>query len=151
MLIVEPVLGFLCAISVSFKMPTLHHLPSEGTLKYQRNISFEDQVGTWLSRSGWEVFYPRTDHGHKTDVLVSSGPNFYRLQVKTLCKACPDQIVQNKWRDSQVDYVIYFIPEEGFGYVVKPFKERCRMLSRTSHIRFKSTDQDFCQAFHRIN
>lgn len=55
-------------------------------MKYQRNVSFEDQVGSWLLKSGWQVFYPKSDHGHKTDLLVSNGPNFYRIQVKTLEK-----------------------------------------------------------------
>lgn len=131
-------------------MPTLHTMPPEGTLKYQRNISFEDQVGTWLSRSGWEVFYTRTDHGHKTDVLVSNGPKFYRLQVKTLCKSDPNQIVQNKWRESRVDYVIYFVHDQEFGYVIKPFEDPQMKLNRTSHIRFVSSNKDFCHAFHRM-
>lgn len=131
-------------------MPKLQSLPSEGTLKYQRNVSFEDQVGTWLLKCGWQVFYPKSDHGHKTDLLVSNGPNFYRIQVKTLEKADCHQWVQNKWQGSGVDYVIYFVHHEGFGYVCRPFTASRMRLCKLSHVRFKANDEDFCRAFETI-
>lgn len=131
-------------------MPKLQILPPEGTLKYQRNISFEDQVGSWLLKSGWQVFYPKSDHGHKTDLLVSNGPNFYRIQVKTLEKPDCNQIVQNKWQGSFVTYVVYFIHNTDFGYVVRAFNKPQMALSRTSHIRFNTIDVDFCRAFENI-
>lgn len=131
-------------------MPKLHILPPEGTLQYQRNVSFEDQVGSWLLKSGWQVFYPKSDHGHKTDLVVSNGPNFYRIQVKTLVKPDSNQVVQNKWQGSLVDYVVYFVHEKGFGYVVRAFENSQMVLSRTSHVRFNASDVDFCRAFQRI-
>jgi hypothetical protein len=33
---------------------------------------------------GLQVFLPLLDHGHKTDLLVSDGPNDYRIQIKTI-------------------------------------------------------------------
>jgi hypothetical protein len=33
---------------------------------------------------GWQVFVPLLDHGHKTDLLVSDEPNYYRIQIKTI-------------------------------------------------------------------
>lgn len=131
-------------------MPKLHTLPPEGTLQYQRNVSFEEQAGSWLLKDGWQVFYPKCDHGHKTDLLVSNGPDFFRIQVKTLCKPDCNQVVQNKWKGSDVHYVIYFIHDEGHGYVVRPFKESEMVLNRTSHVRFKRNDVDFCRAFQQI-
>lgn len=131
-------------------MPKLHVLPPEGTMQYQRNVSFEEQVGTWLLKSGWQVFYPKSDHGHKTDLVVSNGPNFYRIQVKTLTKLDCNQVVVNKWQGSLVDYVVYFVHDAGFGYVVRAFENPHMILSRTSHVRFNASDADFCRAFQKI-
>ena len=49
-----------------------------------KNVSFESQAVTWLMQDGWQVFLPLLDYGHKTDILISDGPNYYRVQVKTV-------------------------------------------------------------------
>jgi hypothetical protein len=37
-----------------------------------------------LMQDGWQVFSPILDHGHQTDLLISDGPNYYRMQIKTV-------------------------------------------------------------------
>jgi hypothetical protein len=51
-----------------------------------KNVSFESQVVTWLMQDGWQVFLPLLDHGHKTDILISDGPNYYRRLRDLVCK-----------------------------------------------------------------
>lgn len=48
------------------------------------NTSFENLVITWLMQDGWQVFTPVLDHGHKTDVLISDGQQYFRIQIKTV-------------------------------------------------------------------
>lgn len=130
-------------------MPVLH-LPSQGTLQYQENVSFENQVATWLLKHGWEVYYPMCDHGHQTDLLVSNGLSFFRLQVKTLKKPGFEQVVVNKWANSRVDYVIYFIHNQSVGCIARAFSEAQIPLYRTSHVRFRTAEESFCRAFALI-
>ncbi len=47
-------------------------------------------------QDGWQVFVPMLDHGNKTDILISDGPNYYRIQVKTVDSSGEDHIIENK-------------------------------------------------------
>lgn len=82
--------------------------------------------------------------------LVSNGLGFYRLQVKTLKKPGFEQVVVNKWAGSRVDYVIYFIHNQAAGCIARAFDESEIPLYRTSHIRFRTTEESFCSAFASI-
>lgn len=49
-----------------------------------------------------------------------------------------------------MDYLVYFVHDAGFGYVVRAFEKPHMILSRTSHVRFNASDADFCRAFQKI-
>lgn len=55
-----------------------------GTHQALKNTSYESTVVSWLMHDGWQVFLPILDNGHQTDILISDGPNYYRIQVKTV-------------------------------------------------------------------
>jgi len=78
--------------------------------KHYQNHSFETLAASWLTADGWEVLVPMIDHGRKTDIVVSDGKKFYRIQVKSLECSNESVVVENKWSnaDSTIDYVIYF-------------------------------------------
>ncbi len=78
------------------------------THQAMKNVSFEMVVASNLMQDGWQVFTPILDHGHQTDLLISDGPNYYRVQVKTVAAKGDDHVVENHWKDSDVDVVIYF-------------------------------------------
>ena len=72
-----------------------------------QNSSFESLVVSWLMRDGWQVFIPILDNGHKTDLLISDGPKYYRIQVKTVDAATESVVVENRWPESNLDCVVY--------------------------------------------
>lgn len=72
----------------------------------------------------------------KTDLLVSDGNNFYRIQVKTVESHDESHVVGNKWGDTKIDYVIYFSRTENWGYILKPFNQRRKRLNSAGSIRF---------------
>lgn len=117
-----------------------------------QNMSFEQKTIAWLMSDGWEVYAPIVDNGHKTDILISDGPNYYRIQIKTVSgDGGKDQKIQNKWGDSGVDVVIYYARESEWGYVAPAFKGKKRALNYKEHIYFNSTKRkDFLKAFHAI-
>ena len=53
-------------------------------------------------QDGWQVFSPVLDNGHQTDILISDGPNFHRLQVKTIDSSDEEAKIENRWKDSHV-------------------------------------------------
>ena len=55
-----------------------------GTHQALKNTAYEIRLVSWLMHDGWQVFLPILDHGHSTDILISDGPNYYRIQVKTV-------------------------------------------------------------------
>lgn len=65
-------------------MPRRLTQTQKGTHQALKNTSFESMVVSWLMQDGWQVFLPILDHGHQTDILISDGPNYYRIQVKTV-------------------------------------------------------------------
>jgi hypothetical protein len=107
-------------------------------------------VACWLMNDGWEVYAPMLDHGHKTDLLISDGPNFHRLQVKTFASTRDNQHIQNCWQGSNVDYLILFARNGDWGILAPAFKCQSRKLLHETHRKFKSTKRDFLRQFHQI-
>jgi hypothetical protein len=97
-----------------------------GTHQVLINSSYESRVVSWLMQDGWQIFTPILDHGHQTDILISDGPNYYRVQVKTIDAKSEDQLVENKWKESNVDCVIFFARNSNWGYVAPAFTQNRR-------------------------
>lgn len=127
------------ALAKSYK----HHYQSQ---------SFENLAASWFTADGWEVLVPVIDHGRKTDLVVSDGTVYYRIQVKSLETADENVEVTNRWSDgdAHIDYVIYFSRTSHWGYIIKPFKQHQKKLNTEGHIRFHQHPKHFSQAFARI-
>lgn len=107
-------------------MPRRMTQTKTGTHQALKNTSFESMVVSWLMQDGWQVFIPILDHGHQTDILISDGPSYYRIQVKTVNATGDDHIVQNCWENSCVDVVVYFARNSNWGVIAPGFKEKER-------------------------
>ena len=121
-----------------------------GTHKALKNISFESMVISWLMQDGWQVFTPILDNGHQTDILISDGPNYHRVQVKTVEASGENHVVENSWKDSNVDVVIYFARNSTWGYITPAFSQNKRKLNHDAHQRFNQTKKEFLKAFHTL-
>ncbi len=99
---------------------------------------------------GWQVFVPVLDHGHRTDILISDGPNYYRIQVKTVSTKGEDQFVSNRWADSNVDFVVFFARDSNWGVITPAFVETKRRINHKEHRKFKQTRKDFLREFHQM-
>ena len=132
-------------------MPRRLTQTKEGTLQTLKNMSYESTVISWLMYGGWQVFNPVVDNGHKTDVLISDGPNYYRIQIKTLSASGEDHLVNNQWEDCNIDYIIYFARNSTWGYIAQAFNEKSRHLNHPSHARFESNSRRiFLKEFNKI-
>ena len=131
-------------------MPRRLTATKDGTHKVLKNISYESTVVGWLLHDGWQVFTPVVDNSHKTDVLISDGPNYHRVQVKTLESASEDTVVENRWKDSNVDVVVFFAKNSDWGYVIPAFTENSRKLKTDGHQKFKANKAEFLKAFHKV-
>ena len=135
-----------------------------GTAQVLTNVSFESLVVSWLMRDSWQVFIPMLDHAHRTDILISDGPNYYRLQVKTMDttdKKEKDIKIENKWDKSYLDksdpdyseshlnYIVWFARNPTYGYVMPAFSEKQRKLQTEGHSRFDD-GKSFLKAFHEL-
>jgi hypothetical protein len=107
-------------------------------------------VVSWLMQDGWQVFLPVLDHGHQTDILISDGPNYFRVQVKTICTKGDNQIVHNQWKDSNIDCVVYFARDSNWGFIAPAFSDDNRPINHKSHVKFKQGRKEFLKAFHKI-
>lgn len=117
-----------------------------------KNMSYESMAISWLMYDGWQVFTPILDNGHQTDILISDGPNYYRIQIKTVEVSGEDHIVDNKWEDSNVNYVIYFARNSTWGVVAPAFTDKKRALNHDEHIRFEANSRtQFLKALHTID
>ena len=121
-----------------------------GTAKNHKNHSFELLVATWLMQAGWQVFVPLLDDAHCTDLLVSDGPKFYRLQIKTLERQDEACKVANRWKTGEIDYVVFFAKNSNWGYICPAFSSNERRLNHPDHKRFQQTRKEFLAAFHTI-
>jgi hypothetical protein len=119
------------------------------THQAMKNTSYESMVVSWLMQDGWQVFLPVLDHGHQTDLLISDGPNYYRVQVKTI-ETNGENIIENKWGDSNVDVVVYFARNSNWGVITPAFTEQKRPLEHKEHRKFKQSLKDFLKEFHQI-
>jgi len=131
-------------------MPRRMTATKDGTRKAMKNVSYESQVAGWLMQDGWQVFTPLLDNGHSTDLLVSDGPYFYRIQVKTVEASGDDHYVSNKWKDCDLDVVIVFARNSNWGYVMPAFSTNRRKLNHDGHQRFQNGKNDFLKAFHKL-
>lgn len=121
-----------------------------GTHNILKNTSFEIMVVSWLMQDGWQVFVPMLDNGHKTDILISDGPNYFRIQIKTVEAKGDSHIVQNQWADSNVNIVVFFARNSNWGVIAPAFSEKERPLNHASHRKFTQTKREFLREFHQI-
>ena len=108
----------------------------------------KSMVVSWLMQDGWQVFIPILDHGHHTDLLISDGPNYHRLQVKTVEATNDAHLVQNCWEGSNVDLVIYFVRNSNWGVIAPAFTEKRRHLNHQGHRKFQQNRKCFLREFH---
>ncbi|WP_448550871.1 hypothetical protein [Thalassotalea montiporae] len=117
-----------------------------------KNMSYESLVISWLMYDGWQVFTPILDNGHQTDILISDGPNYWRIQIKTVEASGEDQVVENRWENSDVDYVVFIARNSTWGYIAPAFEEKRRPLKHPEHARFESNSRtQFLKEFHKID
>lgn len=131
-------------------MPRRLTQTKSGTHQAMKNTSFESMVVSWLMQDGWQVFLPILDHGHQTDILISDGPNYYRIQVKTVEATGDEHIVHNAWSESNVDVVVYFARNSNWGVIAPAFKDDKRPLNHESHRKFEQNKKDFLREFHLL-
>lgn len=65
-------------------MPLRKASIKRGTRQVLKNTAYVLEVAAWLLHDGWEVYQPFLDNGHCTDLLMSDGLNFHRIQIKTV-------------------------------------------------------------------
>jgi hypothetical protein len=131
-------------------MPVRNSNPANQSLKHYKSLSYETLAASWLLNDGWDVFMPMIDHGLKTDFVISDGDGFYRIQVKSLESNIENVIVENKWGDAKIDYIIYFSRTANWGYITLPFRQCRKKLNSTGHIRFHQHPKNFVKAFNKI-
>tara|TARA_R110002050_G_scaffold17413_9_gene51780 strand:+ start:4600 stop:4962 length:363 start_codon:yes stop_codon:yes gene_type:complete len=117
-------------------MPRSLTATKSGTHQVLKNSSFESMVVGWLMQDGWQVFIPILDNGHQTGILISDGPHYYRIQIKTVEAAGDSHVVENRWKDCNVDVVVFFVRNSNWGYVTPGFyrKQAPAKPSRTSKV-----------------
>ncbi|TFH08323.1 MAG: hypothetical protein E4H07_07860 [Nitrosomonadales bacterium] len=131
-------------------MPVKNSHINECALAAHKQLSFESLVASWLTFDGWEVLIPAIDHGKKTDLVVADGSSYYRIQVKSIESRYEATFVENKWKGSKIDYVIYFSRNEEWGYITPAFQECRRKLNSLGHIRFHKHQTNFLKAFKKV-
>ena len=89
-------------------MPVRQTALKEQTLSQYKNHSYEFLLLSWLLSDGWDASMPSLDVYAKTDIQILDGRTLYRIQVKSLDSANDNIVVENKWDDADIDYVIYF-------------------------------------------
>ncbi len=133
-----------------FTMPVPQTSLKEQILTQYKNHSYEYLLLSWLLMGGWEASKPSVDLGLKTDVQVSDGRILYRIQVKSLDSLDDNIIVENKWNDVDIDFVVYFSKNADWGYIAPAFKEKKKSLKSPDHIRFHQHPKCFLKAFTKI-
>ncbi len=118
------------------------------THQAMKNSSYESIVVSWLMQDGWQVFLPVLDHGHQTDILLSDGPLYHRIQIKTVEASSDSHVVFNKWDNSHVDLVVYFARNSNWGVLAPAFEEEKRPLNHQTHRKFLNDKKAFLKEFH---
>lgn len=131
-------------------MPVRKTALKEQTLIQYKNHSYEYLLLSWLLMGGWEASKPSVDLGLKTDVQVSDGRILYRIQVKSLDSTDENILVENKWEDADIDFVVYFSKNADWGYIAPAFKEKRKQLKSSNHIRFHQHPKCFLKAFSKV-
>ena len=131
-------------------MPRIITKTKDDTHQTMKNMSYESMVVSWLMQDGWQVFLPVLDNGHQTDILISDGPSYYRVQIKTVAAKSEDHMVTNKWENSNVDVVIFFARNSNWGVIAPAFSEKERPLNHESHRRFIQDRKEFLREFHQL-
>jgi len=131
-------------------MPVRRTATKAQTHQAMKNASYESRLVSWLMQDGWQIFTPILDHGHKTDILISDGPNYHRIQVKTVEVKSEAQLVENKWNGSHIDIVVYFARNSNWGYIAPAFGTNKQRLNADGHIRFEKNKNSFLKAFHKF-
>jgi hypothetical protein len=131
-------------------MPRRTTASKPDTAKHLKNHSFETLVAAWFTQARWQVFIPLFDHGHCTDLLISDGPKYYRIQVKTIEAQKENVKVENKWSHSNVQFVALFAKNSNWGYIFPAFAEKRKRLNAEGHERFQQNRHDFLKAFHSL-
>ena len=121
-----------------------------GTHQALKNTAYELTLISWLMHDGWQVFIPILDHGHQTDMVISDGPRFLRIQVKTVGAKGQDQWLQNSWKGSDVDLVVVFARDSNWGVITPAFTQNRRRLNHKEHRRFSDERKDFLKVFHQF-
>ena len=89
------------------------------------------------------------DHDMKSVLLVGDGHEYYRIQIKSLETDDESYMVENKWGDAAIDFVVYFSRSGNWGYITPPFSQRRKRLNSPDHIRFHKHPKPFLKAFDR--
>ena len=131
-------------------MPRRMTATKNGTHQALKNTSFESMVISWLMQDGWQVFTPILDNGHQTDILISDGPNYHRVQVKTVEASGEDHEVENRWKNSNVDVIVFFARNSNWGYITPAFTQNRRKLNHEEHEKFVQGKNEFLKAFHKL-
>jgi len=130
-------------------MPVRNAILKEQTLAAHKQLSYENLVAAWLLSDGWEVLIPAIDHGKKTDIVIADDSRFFRIQVKSVESNNESILVENKWKDQKIDYVIYFSRIGEWGYITPAFEESRKPLNSAGHVRFSKHPSNFLKAFKR--
>lgn len=116
--------------------------------RLHKNHSYELLVSTWLMNGGWQVFTPLLDAAHAVDLIVSDGPQSYRVQTKSIESQDESRHVRNQWKGKNVDFVIYFARRSNWGYICPAFFTNQKRLNDPAHQRFEQNAKSFLAAFH---
>jgi hypothetical protein len=115
-----------------------------------KNVSYESLVTSWLMHDGWQVYRPMLDHGHKTDLLISDGPNFHRIQIKSFESKREERIVTNCWSPCLIDCVVFMARDANWGVITPAFSQRQRPIKHKDHRKFDKNRREFLRAFHLV-
>ncbi|MBQ0784434.1 MAG: hypothetical protein KBT66_09410 [Amphritea sp.] len=131
-------------------MPVKNVTRTPDASQYYKNVSFETLAASWFSSDGWEVLMPLVDHGMKTDLVIADQSNFYRIQIKTIDAVSEEVMVENKWGDVNIDFIVYFARNSNWGYIAPTFNESRKRLNSKGHVRFHQDQKPFIKAFAQI-
>ena len=138
------------SIYIGITMPRKNAIFTSPEKQHYKQISYETLAASWFTSDGWEVLLPIIDHGKKTDLVIADDLNYYRIQIKTLESSSEDILVDNKWGDVNIDFIIYFSRTSNWGYIMRPFTEDRKKLNSPGHIRFHQHHKNFLKAFDKI-